>query len=104
MKKSILFLIGGLIIGALTMSFIEKYKESYQTKYIELKEDFKLDNQSLLKKGTLLKIDKAASEGYTRYCLYINYKSEEAIELRSFDKENLIKPYWMYRTDSTSQK
>ena len=83
------------------MSFIDKNKEEeQQTKYIELKEDFSLHNGSVLKKGTMLKVEKSASEGYTRYILYVNYKSGEGIEPKIFKKENLIKTYWLYRIDS----
>jgi cbb3-type cytochrome oxidase subunit 3 len=105
MKKNILMLITGLSIGVILMSFIGKKKEEeQQTKYIELKEDFSLHNGSVLKKGTMLKVDKSASEGYTRYILYVNYKSGEGIEPKAFEKENLIKPYWLYRIDSLTIK
>jgi len=105
MKKNILLLFIGLSIGAILMSFIEKYRENAQkTKYIELKEDFSLDNGSILQQGTLLRIDNPASEGYTRYILYVNYKSNAATEQRIYEKENLIKPYWMYRIDSSTIK
>jgi len=98
-------LIIGLSIGAILMSFIKNNKEEkQQTKYIELKEEFSLNNGSVLKKGTMLKVDKSASEGYTRYILYVNYKSDEGIEPKTFEKENLIKPYWLYRIDSLTIK
>lgn len=101
MKKNILVLIFGITIGIILTSFIKKYKEeNQQTKYVELKEDFTLNNGSVLKKGTMLKVDKSSSEGYTRYIAYINYKSNDGIELRIFDKENFIKPYWLYRIDT----
>lgn len=101
MKMNILMLVIGLSIGALLMSFIRnKQQGEVQTKYIELKEEFLLSNGGVLKKGTMLRIDKPASEGYTRYLLYINYKSEEGIELKSYNKANLIKPYWMHRDTS----
>jgi len=101
MKKNILFLISGLVVGGLIMSFVDKAESGNETKYIELKEDFILTNGSVLKKGALLRIDQSYSEGHTRYILYINYKGEAGMELKKYDKENLINPYWMYRTDST---
>lgn len=105
MKKNILMLLIGLSIGAMLMSFIKNKQEGeQQIKYIELKEDFLLNNGGVLKKGTMLKVDKPASEGYTRYMLYVNYKSEEGIELKSYDKYNLIKPYWIYRDSSAISK
>jgi hypothetical protein len=105
MKKNILILIAGLSIGAVFMSFIKiNNEDEQQTKYTELKEDFSLNNGSVLKKGTMLRIDKSASEGYTRYILYINYKSDDGVEPRIFKKENLIKPYWLYRSDSLAIK
>ena len=105
MKKNILLLTIGLLIGAVLMSFIDKYDDGeQQTKYIELKEDFTLSNGGILKQGTLLKIDNPASEGYTRYILYVNYKSNEGMELKTYNKQNLIKPYWMYRDSTTVNK
>jgi hypothetical protein len=90
-------LILGLFIGATMVLLFNRYQTSKQTKYLELKEDFILSNGGILKKGTLLKSEKAMNEGFTRYILYINYKSDVAVELKSYKVENLVKPYWMYR-------
>lgn len=103
MKKNIIFFILGLIIGILSLSFIGSRKNS-ETKYIELKRDFILDNGSLLKSGSLLKIEEAFSEGHTRYILYVNSKGHKYTELKTFKKENLIHPYWMYVVDSSFSK
>jgi hypothetical protein len=104
MKKSLLILFLGLCIGAFLMHLIGQNKgKEAQTKYIELKENFLLDNGIVLKKGTFLRFDKTLSEGFKRYILYVNYKSDATIESKDYMLENLVKPYWMYR-DSIGAK
>ncbi|MEI6946327.1 hypothetical protein V9K67_03935 [Paraflavisolibacter sp. H34] len=98
MKQNILLFAMGMLIGIVLMSFMDRNQgKTKQTKYIELKENFYLSNGGVLKRGTQLKIDKSSSEGFTRYILYVNYKSEEGIGLKSYEKMNLVKPYWIYR-------
>ena len=65
-----------MTIGILSLSFIGNRK-NIETKYIELKKDFILDNGSVLKSGSLLRIEKSFSEGHTRYILYINSKGDK---------------------------
>jgi hypothetical protein len=100
MKINVIFFISGVAIGILLLSFIGNVKDR-ETKYIELKRDFVLDNGSVLKSGSLLRIEKAFSEGHTRYILYLNSKGDKYTELKTFNKENLIHPYWMYVADSS---
>ena len=85
------------------MAFYHNEQRSSQTKYIELKEDFVLDNGSVLKKGCVLKVDKSMNESFTRYILYVNYKGTISIEAKTFDLDNFIKPYWMNRDTSANK-
>jgi len=100
MLRSILILLTGVLLGILSVTFYNKYQQAGYTKYIELREDFTLDNGSVLKRGCMLKIDNSSNENFTRYLLNLNYKGGKGIEAKVFDKGNLIKPYWMYRDTS----
>lgn len=97
MLRTIITLLIGIIVGAFLMAFYIKEKDSsVQTDYIELKGDFKLPGGSILRKGILLRSDKSMNEGFTRYILYINYKGTAFIKHNAFEKENFVKPYWMF--------
>ena len=102
MVKNTFILIIGILMGAGIAIYINHFTGKVETKYIELDKDFVLDNGSVLKQGTLLRIDEGMSEGFTRYQIYVNYKGDNAIKLKVFLKENLKSPYWMYLKDSSS--
>jgi hypothetical protein len=102
MKKNIGLVMLGLLMGALLSSFITFSGTS--TKYIKLEEDFVIESGGIIKKGTYLRVDKSFSEGFTRYILFLNYKGESGTTFEEFDKTNLVKPYWIYRTDSLNDK
>lgn len=102
MKKNIGLVMLGLLIGALLSSFINFSGGS--TKYIRLEEDFVIANGGIIKKGTYLRVDESFSEGFTRYILFLNYKGDSGTTFEEFDKPNLVKPYWIYRTDSLDNK
>ena len=103
--KTVKGFILGLIIGAILMFVFSFYvyskKELKTYEYVKLKEDFKIDNEGILKKGTILRIDEPMPEGFTRYIMYLNLKGD-GTEIYKTDKNKdfLIIPYWLLPSDT----
>ncbi len=90
---AVAFLSGALSykFGAMTMS---------KTTYLKLKEPLLLESEGksqdfhVLPAGTALYKDRDFPEGFTRYIIYLNIKSDFAAEEIVSDKPNLIDPIW----------
>jgi len=104
MIKVTIVLVIGILIGVDIAMYANHFNGKEQTKYIELNKDFVLHNGSVLKQGTLLRVDECMSEGFTRYQLYVNYKGNNAINSKVMLKKDLKSPYWMYLNDSSNLK
>jgi hypothetical protein len=71
-----------------------------KTKYLKLQEPLLIESEGkardfhVLPIGTALYKDYDAPEGFTRYRIYINIKTEFAAEEIVSDKPNLIDPIW----------
>jgi len=70
-------------------------------KYVRLKSDYVIEDGGLVKEGTILRVDKPFSEGFTRYILYLNLSDGEVIDVYDPERRDEIIPYWL-RADSTS--
>lgn len=72
----------------------------FKTKYLKLQEPLLIESEGkaqdfhVLPAGTALYKDYDGPEGFTRYRIYINIKSEFAAEEIVADKPNLIDPIW----------
>ena len=94
MKKGILIgFIFSVLIG-LIVSRVLYFKISRDVKYVELLQNYWIEDIGYLKKGTILKIDEGMSEGFTRYILYLNLKGKET-KLYNHNKYYYIIPYWL---------
>ena len=71
-----------------------------KTTYLKLQEPLLLESEGksqdfhVLPTGTALYKDRDFAEGFTRYIVYVNIKSEFAAEEIVSDKPNLIDPIW----------
>jgi hypothetical protein len=61
-----------------------------------------LTNGGYLKKGTVLKINEAMPEGFTRYILYLNLKGNRTSPHKT-EHDDQVVPYWLHPVDSTKQ-
>lgn len=88
--KNVILLIVGFVLGALLVPFIGTKDNT--TLYWTLQENCEVENVGFLKKGTLLRVDEAMSEGFTRCILYLNIKNIQVSD--SKEKYEFI-PYWL---------
>ncbi len=94
-SKLLLFFCFGIVVGILiSCGLLILYSNSTSTTYVTLGKDAILDNNSILKKGTEIRVDEGMSEGFTRYILYLNAKHLEG-SIAKKDTINIIKPYWI---------
>jgi hypothetical protein len=100
LRNILIFVIGNLFGVLIFSSYNSLSKNNYNSKYIKLTEDFVLSNWGIIKKGTLLKIDQPMNEGFSRCILYINKKGDAYAEMVEYEKENFIKPYWIFKDSS----
>lgn len=91
MKITITFVLGIILGIAATLTYIY-YSNSYH--YAKLTTDVEIINVGTLKKGTILRIDKGMDEGFTRYILYLNFKSDK-VEKVETENRYIVKPYWI---------
>jgi hypothetical protein len=85
------FLTGSVIVSVfLYFFFIRRSNE-----YVEVKSDYLIENGGIVKNGTLLKIDKPMSEGFTRYILYLNLQDGELLDKHLEDESDVVIPYWL---------
>jgi len=96
MKNFITGFILGIIIVLSFFFFLKNKEKSF--KYVQLKEDYSIENIGTLKKGTILRIDEGMSEGFTRYILYLNLKYGET-ELYETEYPDMIIPYWLHNIE-----
>ncbi len=89
--KFVLVFIVGIIIGLVLSNYL---MFSSSTSYVMLNKDYTLENGSLIKKGTKIKIDYGFSEGFTRYIVYINAKRIDG-QVEKFNYHNYCIPYWI---------
>ena len=81
-------------VMGVTMGIIITIYFNFDNKgYLMLDKDYTLENGSIIRKRTEIKIDKGMSEGFTRYKLYINIKHTSG-EVKLYDKYNYVIPYW----------
>lgn len=99
MKHKIIIFGLGLILGAGIFLLLGNSTKT-TTKYIKLKNDYRVGDAGYLKKGTILKIDEAMPEGFTRYILYVNLKYDD-VDNYTTEKENEIIPYWLLPATDT---
>ena len=95
--------IAGFVLGVIiTLAFcFFIVLKNMQFKYVQLKEDYKIEDVGTLKKGTILRIDEGMSEGFTRYILYLNLGDGDEVEIYEpkYPYLNLIIPYWLHKND-----
>lgn len=92
----------GVAVGISLSFFWEKEGAFFnENSYIKLEDDFCIDNIGFLRKGTLIKFDKAFSEGFSRYILYLNFPSSHSGSPYVTEHEHEIIPYWLRQRDST---
>lgn len=75
----------------------------YNVKHIS-DNDYYIDDIGSLKTGTLLQLDEAMSEGFTRYILYLNISDGEILEKYKAKEKHMIIPYWLIIKDTTSSE
>lgn len=95
MKNKLLFIFIGTLIGIIGYYICDYYFCGEKFKYVELQEDYFIEDLGVLKKGTLLKIDKPMSEGFTRYILYLNLKGGNTKLVLTNNNQEVI-PYWLH--------
>ena len=102
--KTINSFISGFATGVgvlLAFYFLDFAKgESKSFKYVQLKDDYKIEDVGTLKEGAILRIDEGMSEGFTRYMLYLNLKGGNT-EIHKTEHPDEIIPYWLQPTDTT---
>lgn len=82
----------GLLIGALVI-LIFKSSFNYKENHV-LKEDWILENNSIIKEGTIVEYVASYSEGFNRYSLPINVQNEDVKKLDSLKQNNAVIPIW----------
>ena len=98
-RKILIFLLGticGIIIG-----IVVNYLTPKENNYVKLKKDYCIENIGIIKKGSILKFDKAFSEGFSRYILYVNIHDAEDLDKHQTDKQGMVIPYWLREIDTT---
>ncbi len=95
MKNLLIFLLG--LLTGLVVSFFAIYFFFFRevNQYVETKSDYNLENGSVIRRGTVLKIDQTFSEGFTRYILYLNLTDGERVERHDEPIHDIVIPYWM---------
>lgn len=100
MKSKIIIFVLGLVLGAGVFFLLGNSGEMHKdTKYIQLKKDYKIEGSGYLVKGTILRIGQPMTEGFTRYILYLNLNDGEITD--SYSSKYDIIPYWLMPTDTT---
>lgn len=102
MKKDIVFFKGfslAVVLMLLVYYFSYQSNNSKEFTYVKLLNDCFIEDMGSLKKGTVLRVDRSMSEGFTRYILYLNLKSEDVQILKNMQPE-IIKPYWLQLVDT----
>ncbi|UPT68593.1 MAG: hypothetical protein M0D57_08220 [Sphingobacteriales bacterium JAD_PAG50586_3] len=92
----------GIVVGVMVTLAIVYFlsdKNGQSNKYVQLNGDYTIADVGTLKKGTILKIDKAMSEGFTRYVLYLNLKGD-SVTLYNTEHPDKIIPYWLQPTEN----
>lgn len=102
MKNKILFFFLGILIGISVFYIYEHFLHTNTYKYVELQEDYQVENLGTVKKGLMLRVDEAMSEGFTRYILYLNLKGGNIKPILS-DKPEEIIPYWLNPIEKPSK-
>jgi len=93
MQSKIIIFIIGAIFGAGIIYLINSANVN-SPKYFQLKNDYRIGIVGNLKKGTILRLDKGMSEGFTRYILYLNLKYDDVGDY-TIEKKDEIIPYWL---------
>lgn len=96
----ILGLIMGVVVMLVLYFFVFAKNENKPFRYVQLKEDYKIENVGTLKKGIVLRTDEGMSEGFTRYILYLNLKGGNT-EIYRIEHPDEIIPYWLQPIDTT---
>jgi hypothetical protein len=92
--------LGGVISGILICLLIRSLLTTNHD-YVLLEKDYCIEEIGIIKKGSILKFDKAFSEGFSRYVLYVNIHDGEALKEHETTKRNIIIPYWLIENDTT---
>jgi hypothetical protein len=105
-SKWIVFFSGfvlGLFVVILYM-YGNNINNSFENEYYKLKDDYCVDDIGFLKSGTLLRVDKGMSEGFTRYVLYLNISDGEDLVKYKTKEKDMIIPYWLNIKDTTCEE
>lgn len=98
--NKVLIFILGLAIGAGVFILLGSSKQqNAKAKYIQLKNNYKIEGAGYLTKGTILRIDEPMDEGFTRYIIYLNLNDGEIVD--NYSSKYDIFPYWLMPTDTT---
>jgi hypothetical protein len=102
MKSKMVIFISGLTIGAICVFLILKNTSliGKDFEYIQLKNDYRIDNSGYLKKGTVIRVDHGMDEGFTTYILYLNLSDGEDIESYKTEHKYTVIPYWLNSVDT----
>lgn len=96
------FFITGLLVGAVAVSVLAYFLFLKRTnEYVELTKDYAIENGGVIKHGSVLKIDKPFSEGFTRYILYLNLSDGEQVLRHETERKDVVIPYWL-QSDTTN--
>lgn len=98
-NKKILFLLLGLAFGIIIGISIH-YLLPKNNEYYVLKMDYNIQKAGTIKAGTIIKFDKAFSEGFSRYVLYLNIPDSETLDKYKSEENDIIIPYWLREIDT----
>jgi len=102
-QNKLLYFILGFISSIIIYSIFINYKSSKnKAMYFILDKDYELEQNGMLKKGTIIKYDAGMSEGFDRFILYINIKGNDFI--RDTNEIYDIVPYWLVEIDSSKKE
>jgi hypothetical protein len=81
------------LLGVLFSSFFSLSLHDYR--YFQTERDYYVSEHGYIKAGTILRMDKGFSEGFTRYILYLNLKNPDVKELPSEEHFQTVIPIWL---------
>lgn len=98
-RKLAIYLAG--VISGILMCLLIRSLLSTNYDYVKLEKDYCIEEIGIIKKGSILKFDKAFSEGFSRYVLYLNIHDGETLKEHETNKREIIIPYWLIENDTT---
>jgi hypothetical protein len=100
-SKWLIFFIGFITGITVCKILISRQGSDKEDSYFKLKHDYCIEDVGHLESGTIIKIDKGMSEGFTRYILYLNISDSQQFDKYETEQKNIVIPYWLFEKDST---